>query len=118
MLALACTTSRAAPIEDVKSSGVFPHHQGDTMTMTIYDGPRTTITLASRDPQRLQRQGSSPITAAFTGVGARADIARRGAWRPRPTFCAGANLNWMRRMADYTRAEPGGRRQGSPRCCA
>jgi methylglutaconyl-CoA hydratase len=45
------------------------------------------------------------ITQAFTGLGARDDVhcivlAAEGA-----AFCAGADLNWMRRMADYSRDE-------------
>ncbi|WP_313073717.1 enoyl-CoA hydratase/isomerase family protein [Melaminivora sp.] len=45
------------------------------------------------------------ITAAFTEVGARADVRAIVLAAEGPAFCAGANLNWMRRMADYTRAE-------------
>ena len=45
------------------------------------------------------------ITAAFDGRGQPRRCARRGAGGRRPAFCAGANLNWMRRMNDYTRDE-------------
>ncbi|MBS0290912.1 MAG: enoyl-CoA hydratase/isomerase family protein [Proteobacteria bacterium] len=45
------------------------------------------------------------ITAAFLEVGARADVRAVVLAAEGPAFCAGANLNWMRRMADYTRAE-------------
>jgi methylglutaconyl-CoA hydratase len=45
------------------------------------------------------------ITAAFTEVGARADVRAVVLAAEGPAFCAGANLNWMRRMADYTREE-------------
>ncbi len=45
------------------------------------------------------------LTAAFTDVGARADVRAVVLAAEGPAFCAGANLNWMRRMADYTRAE-------------
>ncbi|GAB2730129.1 enoyl-CoA hydratase/isomerase family protein [Melaminivora jejuensis] len=45
------------------------------------------------------------ITAAFADVGARADVRAIVLAAEGPAFCAGANLNWMRRMADYTRAE-------------
>ncbi|HAU58550.1 MAG TPA: enoyl-CoA hydratase [Comamonadaceae bacterium] len=45
------------------------------------------------------------ITAAFTEVGARADVRCVVLAAEGPAFCAGANLNWMRRMADYTREE-------------
>lgn len=45
------------------------------------------------------------LTAAFLDLGQRADVrcivlAAQGA-----AFCAGADLNWMRSMADYSRAE-------------
>ena len=45
------------------------------------------------------------ITAAFTEVGARPDVRVVVLAAEGPAFCAGANLNWMRRMADYTRDE-------------
>ncbi len=45
------------------------------------------------------------ITAAFTEVGARPDVRAVVLAAEGPAFCAGANLNWMRRMADYTRDE-------------
>ncbi len=45
------------------------------------------------------------ITAAFTDVGARSSVRAVVLAAEGPAFCAGANLNWMRRMADYTREE-------------
>jgi methylglutaconyl-CoA hydratase len=45
------------------------------------------------------------ITAAFLDVGARADVRCVVLAAEGPAFCAGANLHWMRRMADYTREE-------------
>ena len=45
------------------------------------------------------------ITAAFKDVGGRADVCAVVLAAEGPAFCAGANLNWMRRMADYTREE-------------
>ncbi len=45
------------------------------------------------------------ITAAFIDVGGRADVRAVVLAAEGPAFCAGANLNWMRRMADYTRDE-------------
>ena len=39
------------------------------------------------------------MTAAFTEVGARADVRAVVLAAEGPTFCAGASLNWMRRMA-------------------
>ena len=45
------------------------------------------------------------ITEAFADVGARADVRAVVLAAEGPAFCAGANLHWMRRMADYTREE-------------
>ena len=45
------------------------------------------------------------ITAAFVDVGSRTDVRAVVLAAEGPAFCAGANLNWMRRMADYTRDE-------------
>ena len=45
------------------------------------------------------------ITAAFTDVGSRPDVRAVVLAAEGPAFCAGANLHWMRRMADYTHAE-------------
>ena len=45
------------------------------------------------------------ITAAFTEVGARAEVRAVVLAAEGTAFCAGANLNWMRRMAGYTREE-------------
>lgn len=45
------------------------------------------------------------ITAAFAEVGQRDDVRAVVLAAEGPAFCAGANLNWMRTMADYTREE-------------
>ncbi len=45
------------------------------------------------------------LTAAFRDVGARQDVRAVVLAAEGPAFCAGANLHWMRRMADYTRDE-------------
>lgn len=45
------------------------------------------------------------ITAAFAEVGQREDVRAVVLAAEGPAFCAGANLNWMRAMADYTREE-------------
>ena len=45
------------------------------------------------------------MTAAFTEVGARAEVRAVVLAAEGTAFCAGANLNWMRRMAGYTREE-------------
>jgi len=45
------------------------------------------------------------LKAAFEDVGARDDVRAVVLAAVGPAFCAGADLNWMRRMADYTREE-------------
>ena len=45
------------------------------------------------------------LTEAFAGLGARDDVRAIVLAAQGPAFCAGADLNWMRRMADYTRQE-------------
>lgn len=45
------------------------------------------------------------ITDAFAAVGQRDDVRAVVLAAEGPAFCAGANLNWMRAMADYSRAE-------------
>jgi methylglutaconyl-CoA hydratase len=45
------------------------------------------------------------LTQAFTEAGAVPQVKAIVLGANGPAFCAGANLNWMRRMADYTRDE-------------
>ena len=45
------------------------------------------------------------ITQAFAELGAREDVRCIVLAAEGPAFCAGADLNWMRRMADYSREE-------------
>ena len=45
------------------------------------------------------------LKAAFESVGAMDDVRAVVLAAEGPAFCAGADLNWMRRMADYTREE-------------
>lgn len=45
------------------------------------------------------------LDRAFAGLAARDDVRCIVLAAEGPAFCAGADLNWMRRMADYTRDE-------------
>lgn len=45
------------------------------------------------------------LAGAFAELGARTDVRCIVLAANGPAFCAGADLNWMRRMADYTRDE-------------
>ncbi|RST49283.1 enoyl-CoA hydratase/isomerase family protein [Variovorax sp. DXTD-1] len=45
------------------------------------------------------------LTQAFTEAGTQPQVKAIVLGANGPAFCAGANLNWMRRMADYTRDE-------------
>jgi methylglutaconyl-CoA hydratase len=45
------------------------------------------------------------LKAAFESVSSRDDVRAVVLAAEGPAFCAGADLNWMRRMADYTREE-------------
>ena len=71
-----------------------------------YEGARATITLTQPEVRNAFSDAViAEITAAFTEVGARPDVRAVVLAAEGPAFCAGADLNWMRRMADYTRSE-------------
>lgn len=71
-----------------------------------YEGVVARITLTQPDIRNaFSDEVIAEITAAFIEVGARADVRAVVLAAQGPAFCAGANLNWMRRMADYTHAE-------------
>ena len=71
-----------------------------------YDAGVARITLARPEIRNAFSDASiADITQAFLTVGARADVRAVVLAAEGPAFCAGADLNWMRRMADYTRDE-------------
>lgn len=73
---------------------------------TTYEGAIARITLTQPQVRNaFSDEVIADITAAFTEVGRRAEVRAVVLAAEGPAFCAGANLNWMRRMADYTRAE-------------
>lgn len=75
-------------------------------TRTTTTGPVATITLSQPDIRNaFSDEAIADITRAFVEVTARDDVRAVVLAAEGKAFCAGANLNWMRRMADYTREE-------------
>lgn len=71
-----------------------------------YDAGVARITLARPEIRNaFSDVAIADITQAFLTVGARADVLAVVLAAEGQSFCAGADLNWMRRMADYTRDE-------------
>jgi methylglutaconyl-CoA hydratase len=69
-------------------------------------GPVATITLTQPDVRNaFSDEVIADITRAFTWVGEQAQVRAVVLAAEGPAFCAGANLNWMRAMADYSREE-------------
>ncbi|GKT23858.1 enoyl-CoA hydratase/isomerase family protein [Acidovorax sp. SUPP3334] len=73
---------------------------------TAYDGAVARITLAQPELRNaFNDETIAALTAAFAQAGARDDVRAVVLAAQGTAFCAGADLNWMRRMADYTRDE-------------
>jgi methylglutaconyl-CoA hydratase len=69
-------------------------------------GAIRTITLSRPDVRNaFNDEVIAELKAAFTEAGQAADVRCVVLAAEGPAFCAGADLNWMRRMADYTRDE-------------
>jgi methylglutaconyl-CoA hydratase len=69
-------------------------------------GPVATITLTQPDVRNaFSDEVIADITRAFTWVGEQEQVRAVVLAAEGPAFCAGANLNWMRAMADYSREE-------------
>ncbi|TSE31416.1 Enoyl-CoA-hydratase [Tepidimonas thermarum] len=69
-------------------------------------GHRATVTLTRAELRNaFNDEVIAELTAAFRALGARDDVRAIVLAAEGPAFCAGADLNWMRRMADYSRAE-------------
>ena len=75
--------------------------------LTITDqGAIRTITLSRPDVRNaFNDEVIAELKAAFIDAGHAADVRCVVLAAEGPAFCAGADLNWMRRMADYTRDE-------------
>ena len=73
---------------------------------TTQQGAVLTITLSRPDIRNaFNDEVIAEITAAFQAAAGRADVRAVVLAAVGPAFCAGADLNWMRRMADYSYAE-------------
>ena len=69
-------------------------------------GAIRTITLSRPDVRNaFNDKVIAELKNAFTEAGQAADVRCLVLAAEGPAFCAGADLNWMRRMADYTRDE-------------
>ncbi|GKS92130.1 enoyl-CoA hydratase/isomerase family protein [Acidovorax sp. SUPP2539] len=73
---------------------------------TAYDGAVARITLAQPDLRNaFNDETIAALTDAFAQAGSRDGVRAVVLAAQGTAFCAGADLNWMRRMADYTREE-------------
>ena len=79
----------------------------DMSALTITNqGAIRTITLSRPDVRNaFNDEVIAELKNAFTDAGLAADVRCVVLAAEGPAFCAGADLNWMRRMADYTRDE-------------
>ena len=70
------------------------------------DGHIATLTLSRPDVRNaFNDEVIAELTQAFAELDQRSDVRVVVLADEGPAFCAGADLNWMRRMADYTRDE-------------
>ena len=77
-----------------------------TALTLIVDGGVARITLTQPEIRNaFSDEVIADITVAFRTAGERPDVRAIVLAAEGPAFCAGANLNWMRRMADYSRDE-------------
>ncbi len=75
------------------------------LTLT-HTGALLTITLSRPEVRNaFNDEVIAEITQAFQTAAASAEVRAVVLAAEGPAFCAGADLNWMRRMADYTRTE-------------
>ncbi|MBV8248825.1 MAG: enoyl-CoA hydratase/isomerase family protein [Comamonas sp.] len=77
-----------------------------TALTLIVEGGIATITLTQPEIRNaFSDEVIAEITQAFASAGERPDVRAIVLAAEGPAFCAGANLNWMRRMADFSRDE-------------
>jgi methylglutaconyl-CoA hydratase len=74
--------------------------------LITYSGPVARITLNRPEVRNaFNDEVIAQLKASFDPLGQRDDVRAVVLAAEGPAFCAGADLNWMRRMADYTREE-------------
>ena len=76
-----------------------------SLTLTVNAGVATVTLTQPEIRNAFSDEVILEITEAFRVAGERPDVRAIVLAAEGPAFCAGANLNWMRRMADYDRAE-------------
>ncbi len=77
-----------------------------TALTTSQQGAVLTLTLSRPEVRNaFNDEVIAEITAAFLDAASRAEVRAVVLAAEGPAFCAGADLNWMRRMADYSHAE-------------
>ncbi|MCX7251631.1 MAG: enoyl-CoA hydratase/isomerase family protein [Burkholderiales bacterium] len=70
------------------------------------EAQRATVTLTRPELRNAFNDAViAELTQAFSELGARDDVRAIVLAAEGPAFCAGADLNWMRRMADYDREQ-------------
>jgi methylglutaconyl-CoA hydratase len=75
------------------------------LTVTL-QAHRATVTLTRAELRNAFNDAViAELTQVFTDLGQRDDVRAIVLAAEGPAFCAGADLNWMRRMADYDRAQ-------------
>lgn len=75
------------------------------LTLTVNAGVATVTLTQPEIRNAFSDEVILEITEAFRVAGERPDVRAVVLAAEGTAFCAGANLNWMRRMADYDRAE-------------
>jgi len=72
-------------------------------TLTITTGPVSRVTLNRPEVRNaFNDEVVAELTQAFTALGKDPQVRAIVLAAEGPAFCAGADLNWMRRLADYT----------------
>jgi len=75
------------------------------LQLTVLDGVATLVLSRPEVRNAFNDEVIEELTQAFTQLGQDRQVRAVVLAAIGPAFCAGADLNWMRRMADYTRAE-------------